>query len=62
MSPGPKAVVNSLAALVNSLAALLVLFTALLDPRISVAVAVVFLAALALFHLAGRPRGAAPER
>jgi hypothetical protein len=39
-------------AIVNSLAAILVLFTALIDARISAALAVVFLLALAIYKLA----------
>jgi len=35
--------------IINSLAAILVLFTAMLDPRISIAIAVVALAGLAIY-------------
>ncbi len=38
-------------ATINALAAILVLFTAMLDPRISVGLAVVFLIGLSIFKL-----------
>jgi Ca2+/Na+ antiporter len=38
-------------ATINSLAAVFVLFTAMLDPRISVVLAIVFLLALAVYEL-----------
>jgi len=41
-------------AALNTLAAILVLFTAMLDPRISAALAIVFLSALAVFKFTRR--------
>jgi hypothetical protein len=43
---------NKADAIINGLAAILVLFTALLDPRISAGLAVVFLLALAIYKFA----------
>jgi hypothetical protein len=45
---------NRLEAGLSVLAALLVLFTALLDPRISAALAVLALAALGIYHFTRR--------
>ncbi len=40
---------NKTEGIINSLAALLLLFTAMLDPRVSVGIAVAFLAGLAIY-------------
>ncbi len=45
---------NKTEATINALAAILVLFTAMLDPRISVGLAVVFLIGLSIYKL--RPK------
>ena len=43
---------NKAEGVVSSLAAVLVLFTTMLDPRISVGLAVAFLLGLGIYHLA----------
>jgi hypothetical protein len=50
---------NKADAIINSLAAVLVLFAAMLDPRISVGLAVVFLFGLAIYKFGrkGEPAG-----
>ncbi len=47
---------NKTEGIINSLAAVLVLFTAMPDPRVSVGIAVAFLAGLAIYKF--RSRGA----
>jgi hypothetical protein len=41
---------NKTEGVLNNLTAILVIFTALLDPRVSVGLAVVFLIALGMYH------------
>ena len=43
---------NKTDAIISSLAAIFVLFTAMIDPRVSVGLAVVFLLALAIYKFA----------
>lgn len=45
-------------AIINALAAILVLFTAMLDPRISVGLAVVFLVGLSIYKLRHKDKDA----
>ena len=42
--------------IINSLAAMLVLFTAMLDPRVSIGIAVVALIGLALYKFSSKDR------